>query len=218
MTSPRTPVPPARRVPPTYVDCNRLWVDSRLRARAQRLVEAPVLVQLGGLVPGGRVLEIGPGRRGTGLRLALDPFGAASVDGVELSPASVRACRTAVADLGDRVRVEQGDATALTAPDGSYDAVLCFHLLHHAQDWRAAVRQAARVLAPGGRLYVAEMTARFVDSRALRAVSRHPADGDRPTPEGIAQACRAAGLTVVGSRVRYAGSWVGLVAARPDAT
>ena len=208
---------PARPVPPTYADCNRLWVDSRLRALAQRVLEAWVLRALGGRVDGGRALEIGPGRRGTGLRLALRTFGATSVDGVELFDASVRACRAATADLGSRVRVAQGDATALAAADGSYDAVFCYHLLHHADDWRAAVRESARVLRPGGRLYVAEMTARFVDSRPLRAVSRHPADGDRPTPEGIARAVEQAGLQVTGRRVLLAGWWVALVARKPAA-
>ncbi len=204
-----------RTVPPTYVDGNRLWVDSGLRARAQRLVEAPALRRLGGRVDGGRVLEVGTGRRGTGLRLALEVFGAAHVDGVERHRDSVRACRDAVADLGDRVRVEQGDATALAADDATYDAVFLWHLLHHADDWRAAVHEAARVLVPGGRLYVVDMTARIVDSRLLRAVSHHPADGDRPTPPAIALACCAAGLAVVGQQVRYAGWWTALVAARP---
>jgi len=59
------------------------------------------------------------------------------------------------------------------------------------------------------------MTARFVDSRPLRAVSRHPPDGDRPTPEGIAAACRDAGLTVSGQQTRLAGCWTALVATRP---
>ena len=202
-------------VPPTYVNCNRLWVDSRARAVAQRVVELPVLRRLGGRVDGGRVLEVGTGRRGTGLRLALTHLGAARVDGVELHPASVRAVRAATRDLGGLSRVEQGDATALAAADGTYDAVLCFHLLHHADDWRAVVREAARVLAPGGRLYVADMTAAFVDSRALRALSLHPADGDRPTPEGVEAAVRAAGLEVLGTEVRYAGWWLGLAARRP---
>ncbi len=171
-------------VPPTYADCNRLWVDSRPRALAQRVFEARVLRCLGGRVEGGRVLEIGPGRRGTGLRLAVEEFGAASAVGVELFDESVRACRRAVADLGGRVRVLQGDATALDAADGSYDAVFCYHLLHHADDWRAAVREAARVLRPGGRLYVAEMTARFVrQPPAAGGVAaprgRRPADAGR---------------------------------------
>ena len=200
------------RVPPTYANCNRLWVDSRVRAVAQRVVEVPDLRRLGGRVDGGHVLEIGTGRRGTGLRLALQEFGAARADGVELYASSVEACRTAVADLGDRVTVEQVDATALAAADGTYDAVFCYHLLHHAEDWRVAVREAARVLRPGGRLYIAEMTARFVDSRSLRAVSHHPRDGDRPTPAGIAQASTSAGLETLGTQVRYAGWWVAHVA------
>ena len=61
-------------MPPTYADCNRLWVDSRVRAVAQRVVEVPVLRRLGGRVDGGRALDIGTGRRGTGLRLAVLDF------------------------------------------------------------------------------------------------------------------------------------------------
>ena len=87
-------------------------------------------------------------------------------------------------------------------------------MLHHADRWREVVAEAARVLRPGGRFVSCEMTARFVDSRPLRAVSRHPADGDRPTPDGIAAACRDAGLTVVAQRTRLAGSWTSLVATR----
>ncbi len=206
---------PSRPVPPTLVDANRLWVDSRVRALVQRRVEAPVLLRLGGRVPEARVLELGTGRRGTGLRLALEVFGAAHADGVERFDDSVAACREAVRDLTGRVDVQRGDATALTAHDGAYDAVFGYHVLHHADAWRDVVREAARVLRPGGRLYSCEMTARIVDSRPLRAVSRHPADGDRPTPEGLAAACAAAGLTVAAQQTRLAGCWTALVATRP---
>jgi ubiquinone/menaquinone biosynthesis C-methylase UbiE len=201
-------------VPPTYVDANRVWVDSRPRALVQRRFEAPVLLRLGGPLPGSRALELGSGRRGTGLRLALDLFGAARADGVELHQASVAACRDAVRDLGDRVDVQVGDATALTAAEGSYDAVFGYHVLHHTVAWRDVVREVARVLRPGGRLFSCEMTARIVDSRPLRAVSRHPSDGDRPTPAGLAAACTAAGLTVTGQETRFAGCWTALVATK----
>ncbi len=201
-------------VPRTYVDATRLWVDSSVRAAAQRRFEAAVLHRLGGSVPGGHALELGTGRRGTGLRLALGLFEAAQVDGVELHPASVTACRRAVADLGERVTVVQGDATRLERSGGTYDAVFAYHVLHHAVGWRAAVQEVAHVLRPGGRFYVAEMTARFIDSRPLRAVSFHPDDGDRPTPETIAEACTGAGLRVLGQERRFAGLWTALVAVR----
>jgi ubiquinone/menaquinone biosynthesis C-methylase UbiE len=186
-----------------------------VRAVAQRRVEAPVLLRLGGGVDGGEALEIGPGRRGTGSRLALELFGASTVRAVELHAASARACQGALADLGDRAVVEQGDATALALPDAAVDAVFCYHLLHHAQHWRGAVAEAARVLRPGGRLYVAEMTARIVDGRPLRSVSYHPADGDRPTTASLTAACEGAGLSVVGTQERFGGCWTAVVARRP---
>ena len=201
-------------VPPTYVDATRLWVDSRPRAFVQRRGEAAILRRLGGEVPGGTVLDLGSGRRGTGLRLALEVFGAARAEGVERYPASVAACRAAVADLGERVHVREGDATALASAAESYDAVFGYHVLHHAEAWRDVVDEAARVLRPGGRFYSCEMTARFVDSRPLRAVAFHPADGDRPTPAGMATACQEAGLTVLAQETRLAGCWTALVATR----
>jgi len=201
-------------VPPTYVDATRLWVDSRPRAFVQRRGEAAILRRLGGEVPGATVLDLGAGRRGTGLRLALEVFRAARADGVERFPAGVAASRAATADLGERVEVREGDATTLEAAAASYDAVFGYHVLHHAEAWREVVREAARVLRPGGRFYSCEMTARFVDSRPLRAVAFHPADGDRPTPVAMAAACQDAGLTVLAQETRLAGCWTALVATR----
>ncbi|WP_347056926.1 class I SAM-dependent methyltransferase [Blastococcus sp. HT6-30] len=201
-------------VPPTYVDATRLWVDSRPRAFVQRRGEAAILRRLGGEVTGGTVLELGTGRRGTGLRLAVDVFGADRAEGIDRHPASVSASRAALADLGGRVDVREGDATALPAAEASYDAVFAYHVLHHAEAWRDVVREAARVLRPGGRFFSCEMTARFVDSRLLRAVAFHPADADRPTPSGLAAACQEAGLTVAAQENRLAGCWTALVATR----
>jgi ubiquinone/menaquinone biosynthesis C-methylase UbiE len=197
------------------VDGTRLWVDSWPRAFVQRRGEAAILRRLGGDVAGGTVLDLGTGRRGTGLRLALDVFGAARAEGVDRYPASVAACREAIRDLGERVAVREGDAAHLGAAAGAYDAVFGYHVLHHAEGWRDVVREAARVLRPGGRFYSCEMTARFVDSRLLRAVAFHPADADRPTPAAMAAACRDAGLTVLAQETRLAGCWTALVATRP---
>jgi SAM-dependent methyltransferase len=48
--------------------------------------------------------------------------------------------------------VRHGDATALRFGDASLDAILCLDVLEHVPDHRAALREFARVLAPGGAL------------------------------------------------------------------
>lgn len=49
----------------------------------------------------------------------------------------------------------RGDATALPLADGSLDLVVAFDVLEHLQDDDAAVREAFRVLRPGGHYLVA---------------------------------------------------------------
>ncbi len=194
------------------MDANRLWVDSRLRYRIGLDVEGAVLADLG--ARGAICLDVGTGRRGLGARIAVTRLGATDVRALDLHQASVESARRALADLGDAVRVERADATALPVGDAEVDLVVSMHTLHHVLDWPAAVAEYARVLRPGGRLAYTEMTARFVDSRLLRAVSRHPAD--RFTADELLAALEDAGFDVPARRhrSRAGGCWLLGVATR----
>lgn len=201
-----------RPAPPTYVDANRVWVDSWLRYQVGLRIEGGTLARLG--ARGERCVEIGTGRRGLGARLAVTRLGAATVRAFDLHEASVRQARRRTADLARRVRVEVGDATSLPVADASVDLVVDLHALHHIADWRAAVAECARVLRPGGRLALCEMTARIVDARWLRAVSRHP--DDRFSADQLLAELRAHGfrLDPGAVRIRAGGRWVAAVAQR----
>jgi ubiquinone/menaquinone biosynthesis C-methylase UbiE len=54
----------------------------------------------------------------------------------------------------DRVRFVQADAQAIALPDASIDTAICCETIEHVPDPRIAIRELARVLRPGGRLYL----------------------------------------------------------------
>ncbi len=54
--------------------------------------------------------------------------------------------------LGGGGTLHEADVTALDRPAASLDAIGCFDVLEHVPDYPAALREFARVLAPGGRL------------------------------------------------------------------
>jgi 2-polyprenyl-6-hydroxyphenyl methylase/3-demethylubiquinone-9 3-methyltransferase len=63
---------------------------------------------------------------------------------------------------GHGVTAVQGDATALPLADGCADVVCAGEILEHVVDLRAAVREACRVLRPGGVLVIDTLASTFL--------------------------------------------------------
>lgn len=111
------------------------------------------------LLPGHRVADVASGRGTTSLLAAVEHR--VSVDGVDLAAANV-ALGSAAADargLADQVRFHHGDAESLPLPDERFDAVICECALCVFPDKPTAVAEMARLLRPGGRLGITDVTA-----------------------------------------------------------
>lgn len=117
------------------------------------------LVTATGLQPNERVLDIASGIGTTSL-IAASEFGA-QADGVDLSEANVKTARAGVVQRGlaGRVEFHHGDAEALPLRDATYDVVLCECALCTFPDKPTAVAEMARVLRPGGRVGLTDVTA-----------------------------------------------------------
>ena len=117
----------------------------------------------------GRLLDIGTG---TGRILEiLAPF-AATATGIDRSPEMLRLARGKLtAESGQAVDLRQADMGNLPFADHSFDTVTMQHVLHFADDPGAVLAEAARVLAPGGRLLVADYAAH--EHEELRTRHRH---------------------------------------------
>ena len=100
----------------------------------------------------GEVLEIAIG---TARNL---PFYPADVrlTGVELSPPMLEIARKRAEEHGREVELLLGDAEALEFADETFDTVVCTYSLCTIPDDRAAVREAKRVMRPGGKFVLAE--------------------------------------------------------------
>jgi ubiquinone/menaquinone biosynthesis C-methylase UbiE len=100
----------------------------------------------------GEVLEIAAG---TARNL---PFYRADVKliGLELSPEMAELGRHRAEELGREIDMRVGDAEALPFPYESFDTVVCTYGLCTIPDDAAAIRDAKRVLRPGGRILLAE--------------------------------------------------------------
>ncbi len=144
------------------------WDQLRSLHVAESEVEAAITRALGG-APLGRLVDIGTG---TGRMLELFGRSADHALGIDRSPEMLRLARAKLTEAGlGPVDLRQGDMYALPLPSGSADTVILHQVLHYAQQPAGAVAEAARLLAPGGRLLVIDFAAH--DREELRSRDAH---------------------------------------------
>ena len=100
----------------------------------------------------GKVLEVGAGN---GLNFAHYPAEVELVTAVEPDPYLRKRATAAAESAGVRIEVADGTAESVPADDASFDAVV-MSLVLCSVDQPAALREARRVLKPGGRLHFLE--------------------------------------------------------------
>jgi ArsR family transcriptional regulator len=146
------------------------WDELRSLHIAESEVEAAVARALEtGSRPIGRLVDIGTG---TGRMIALFGRDAAHALGIDRSPEMLRLARVKLAEAGlTAAELRQGDMYALPLPGGSADTVILHQVLHYAQQPAAAVAEAARLLAPGGRLLIVDFAPH--DREELRSRDAH---------------------------------------------
>jgi ubiquinone/menaquinone biosynthesis C-methylase UbiE len=114
---------------------------------------------MGRLEEGERVLDLGSGA-GTDSLIAAQMVGAQGrVIGIDMTPAMLSKARAAAGEMGARnLEFLESEAERLPFPDGTFDVVISNGVIDLIPDKDAVFAELHRVLVPGGRMQIADVT------------------------------------------------------------
>ena len=150
-------------IAPDYDRLNHLMslgVDRSWRRRALKDIVTPERAQ--------RILDIACGTGDFSLAIAGRMHPDSRITGLDLSEGMLAVMRDKVARAGleGRISCEQGDSEAMRFADASFDVVTIAFGIRNFAHREAALREILRVLKPGGRLVILELS--VPENRLLR--------------------------------------------------
>lgn len=150
----------------------RPFPDVGRRNLFQATLEVPAMIRALGLPRERRVLEVGCGR-GVALAPLLRGLGPKSLTGLDVDRRllEIAAARLRGLSREHELALVEGDVRDLPFPSGSFDVVIDFGTCYHVARRAHALREIARVLAPGG-LFVHETRVDQLISHPLRSWGR----------------------------------------------
>jgi arsenite methyltransferase len=114
---------------------------------------------MGALQPGEDVLDIGCGAGMDSLVAGQMVGPTGSVTGIDMTPEMVAKARGSIAEMGlGNVRIVEGSAEHLPFDDASFDVVISNGVIDLIPDKDAVFSEITRVLRPGGRIQLADVT------------------------------------------------------------
>lgn len=149
-------------------------MNNPVRAFIQEKYEVEILKAMASKTDFHTALEIGCGN-GTGTKLIKRYFSAKQITGIDLDEKMVQIAVQRNKDASISYKVM--DASKLEFPDGYFDGVFDFGILHHIPNWQEALKEIQRVLKPDGELILEDLS---IDSfskdigNLWRRLSDHP--------------------------------------------
>jgi ubiquinone/menaquinone biosynthesis C-methylase UbiE len=178
-------------------------------AMDHREPNAAFVARLLALNASGRMLDLGTGPGHIPL-LVCDAVPGCTVTGIDLSREmlAIAERRRLASPHAGRITYRLADAKALPFADATFDAVFSNTILHHIPDPRPFLREAARVLRPGGALLIRDLFRPPDERRLDDLVALHAGDATDPqrkmfrdslmaalTPDELGTIAQSIGLT-----------------------
>ncbi len=140
-------------------------------------------VELAGVKPGDRVLEIGCGTGSLSLAAQAVAGPSGAVHGIDAAPEMVEAARRKAARQGADVDFKVGLLQDIPFSKAQFDVVLCSFMIFHLPDdaRREGFKEIARVLKPGGQVVIVDsVSPDGLSGLLLRSLPQHTLEELRP--------------------------------------